>query len=232
MSAYRDQVEALVARHEALTAELTEKAREVATSARLLDEARARVRLPVLDHIHIATPCKAGWENMVGDDKVRFCGTCQKNVYNLSELTREEAEALILEKEGNLCGRYYQRQDGTILTKDCAVGISQRRKRRLLAAGAAGLLASAGTFLAVRQEAARSAHCDAALRLTEYDDPESRDVGDEEEETVRHIDGMVEFRSPEARETYLRGLARKPAPGAPSASPAPPPAKAAREDSR
>jgi uncharacterized protein YhaN len=156
MSAYRDELPALSARHEALTAQLTEKAREVEAAAILLEEARARVRLPVLDHIRIAAPCKAGWENMVGDDKVRFCGLCEKNVYNLSELTRAEAEALILEKEGDLCGRYYQRKDGTILTRDCSVGVRQRRKRGLVAAGAA-LLAGTGAFFAAHHEETRCA---------------------------------------------------------------------------
>jgi hypothetical protein len=74
---------------------------------------------------------------------VRASATCEKNVYNNSSLTREEAEALILAKEGRLCVRYFQRKDGTILLKDCSVGIVQKRKRRVLAAGVAALLGGA-----------------------------------------------------------------------------------------
>ena len=81
---------------------------------------------------------------MSGDERVRHCGDCKKNVYNLSEMTREEAETLILAKEGRLCVRYYQRKDGTILLKDCVIGVAQKRKRRLIAAGAAALLAGGG----------------------------------------------------------------------------------------
>ena len=64
-------------------------------------------------------------------------------MYNLSELTRDEAEALIVEKEGKLCVRYFQRADGTILLKDCAVGVRQRRRRRWMAVGVAASLAGA-----------------------------------------------------------------------------------------
>ena len=55
-----------------------------------------------------------------------------------------ETEALILQKAGELCARYYQRTDGTILLADCTVGVAQKRKRRVIAAGAAMLLAGGG----------------------------------------------------------------------------------------
>lgn len=86
-----------------------------------------------LELIRVATPCRAEWDKMTGDDKVRFCGSCAKNVYNLSAMTRDEAERLMGEKEGNLCVRLHRREDGTVLTSDCPVGIStmQRRGGRL-----------------------------------------------------------------------------------------------------
>jgi len=67
---------------------------------------------------------------MVGDEHVRFCGQCEKNVYNLSSLPREEAEALLVAKEGKMCVRLYRRDDGTVLTNDCPVGVKKRRRRR------------------------------------------------------------------------------------------------------
>src|SRR6267142_5668090 len=70
----------------------------------------------MLDRISIAAPCSADWDSMPGSDRVRHCGQCNKNVYNLSEMTRRQAEALIREKEGQLCARLYRRADGTILT--------------------------------------------------------------------------------------------------------------------
>ena len=74
---------------------------------------------------------------MTGDDRVRFCAQCQKHVYNLSEMTAEAASDLIRAKEGQLCVRFYQREDGTVLTADCPVGaaaVYQRVKRLAVAA--------------------------------------------------------------------------------------------------
>ena len=60
MSAYRDDVEALAARHASLTSEVAAKSRELEDARRLLHEAKARVNLPVLDNIQVASPCSAG----------------------------------------------------------------------------------------------------------------------------------------------------------------------------
>ena len=96
-----------------------------------------------LESVKVATPCRADWDKMQGDDHARFCGSCAKNVYNLSEMTREDAERLIQEKEGHLCARFYQRADGTMITADCPVGITQRRRPFwALTAGFAALMAS------------------------------------------------------------------------------------------
>jgi hypothetical protein len=141
---YRDDLDALSARHAALDGEVAEKAKERDQVASLLEDAKARAKLPVLPNITVATPCRADWKQMVGDDRVRHCGSCDKDVFNLSAMTRDEAEALIIAKAGDLCARYYQRHDGTILLKDCSVGVAQKRKRRAIAAGAAGLLAMGG----------------------------------------------------------------------------------------
>jgi hypothetical protein len=146
---YRSDVDALAARTQALAAEVAAKTKELDASRSMLDEAVAKTRLPVLPNIKVATPCSADWAQMSGDERVRACGSCSKNVYNLSSLTRDEAEALILEKEGKLCVRYYQRKDGTILLKDCSIGIVQKRRRRVIAAGVAALLGG-GVFAAIK----------------------------------------------------------------------------------
>lgn len=59
------------------------------------------------------------WEEMPGTDRVRSCEQCQQQVFDLSQLTRAEAEALIDAHAGKVCVRYYQRADGTILLADC-----------------------------------------------------------------------------------------------------------------
>jgi hypothetical protein len=105
-------------------------------------------RLPLLlDDLRIATPCRADWDEMQGDDRVRFCGQCEKNVYNLSAMPRDEAEALVREKEGRLCVRFYQRQDGTVLTADCPVGVRRRRLRQRVWASVSSFAASAAMVL-------------------------------------------------------------------------------------
>jgi hypothetical protein len=82
-----------------------------------------------LDRIRIASPCTADWRFMLGNELVRFCGQCNKNVYNLSAMTRPQAEDLIRRMEGQLCARYYRRSDGTILTSDCPVGLRAFKQR-------------------------------------------------------------------------------------------------------
>jgi hypothetical protein len=102
--------------------------------------------LPVLDNLTIASPCTADWGQMTGDDRVRHCSHCQLNVYNLSEMSRPEAEKLVREREGNLCVRFYRRPDGTVLTADCPVGLANLRRTVRRAAVAA--LTLAGSLLA------------------------------------------------------------------------------------
>ena len=73
----------------------------------------------------IASPCPASWDEMKGDERVRFCDECELNVYNLSDMSEEEALKLVEEREGRLCVRFYQRKDGTVLTQDCRVGAGE-----------------------------------------------------------------------------------------------------------
>jgi len=99
-----------------------------------------------LDNIRIASPCGADWNKMYGGDKKRFCGECKLNVYNISEMTQQEAEDFILRSEGRLCLRVFRRNDGTVLTQDCPVGWARVKRRASLACRAA--LGIAGGFIA------------------------------------------------------------------------------------
>lgn len=94
-----------------------------------------------LDYVKVAAPCAADWEKMVGDERVRFCSQCNLNVYNLSGMTRREAETLVTNTEGRLCVRFYRRGDGTILTDNCPEGLrALRRRARRVATSAASAL--------------------------------------------------------------------------------------------
>ena len=82
-----------------------------------------------LSNLKVASPCSQDWNAMVGDDRKRYCGECKLNVYNLSGMTRTEAENLILSAEGRLCVRFYKRADGSVLTEDCPVGWARVKQR-------------------------------------------------------------------------------------------------------
>lgn len=102
-------------------------------------------RVP-LEKLRIANPCPARWEEMEGDERVRFCGACKKNVYNLSALPRSEAEALVARNEGQMCAALFRRADGTVLTSDCPVGYRRARARflRRISMAAAALMGLLG----------------------------------------------------------------------------------------
>jgi hypothetical protein len=102
-----------------------------------------------LNQVRVAASCPADWDQMIGSDRVRFCGQCSLNVYNLSGLTRSDAETLIAGTEGRLCVRFYRRSDGSIITKDCPVGLRAIRRRvsyvaRAISSMVLGLFAGLG----------------------------------------------------------------------------------------
>lgn len=104
-----------------------------------------------LDNIKIASPCPANWNEMYGDERKRFCSECKLNVYNLSDMTRLEAENFLINAEGRVCIKFYRRSDGTVLTKDCPVGWQAVKKQFSRAAKAfasicVGILGGIFTF--------------------------------------------------------------------------------------
>jgi hypothetical protein len=74
---------------------------------------------------------------MSGDDRQRHCELCELNVFNVGGMTTGEVERLVLGNKGQLCVRLYRRADGTVITKDCPVGLRAYRKRVASFAGAA-----------------------------------------------------------------------------------------------
>jgi hypothetical protein len=106
-----------------------------------------RMTNELLSNIRVASPCSARWADMSGDERARLCAQCQKHVYNLSDLTAQQAVALIQSKEGRLCARFYRRADGTVLTADCPVGAGRGWSRLKGFAAAAAALLVAGVCL-------------------------------------------------------------------------------------
>lgn len=70
----------------------------------------------LLDLIDVPEPCPQSWESMQGDDKSRFCGSCEKDIYNLSEMTRREAKKLILQSKESVCVRLEKDTHGKVKT--------------------------------------------------------------------------------------------------------------------
>jgi len=102
-----------------------------------------------LNNLRIASPCPAAWEKMVGDERVRHCSECNLNVYNLSAMTERQVRELIAASRGKrLCGRFYRRADGTVLTQDCPWGLRAmgRRASRLAAAIMAAMMSIGVAF--------------------------------------------------------------------------------------
>ncbi len=82
-----------------------------------------------LHSIDIPSPCTASWDKMKGDEQVRHCSDCNKNVFNLSAMPEAQAIALLADNaDGHLCVRFYRRADGTVMTSDCST--SPRRYAR------------------------------------------------------------------------------------------------------
>ena len=109
----------------------------------------------MLENIRIASPCSADWEKMPGDNRIRHCDACNLNVYNLAAFTEAEIRELVANRKGRLCGRIYQRRDGTVLTQNCPVGMRAMARRVSRIAGAV-FAVLAGNFIANRPATAQS----------------------------------------------------------------------------
>lgn len=152
---YRDARDVLLAKRRRVLASLAqaERAAEQATSLRdelaYVESSLRTSAASMLERVRIATPCRERWEDMVGDDVVRHCARCRKDVYDLASMTTSEAEALLARDGETPCVRLRRRRDGRVVTSDCPPpSWSERTGARLAAAGAAAAVAIAGGVVA------------------------------------------------------------------------------------
>lgn len=106
----------------------------------------------LLQNLAIRIPCTESWDTMQGDERVRHCGLCKKNVYNLSAMPQAEAAAMLAQNvDGELCVRFYRREDGTVMTSDCSASprVKLRQAMRTLPRVAAGVAGAAAMAAAV-----------------------------------------------------------------------------------
>lgn len=125
-----------------------------------------------LPNLRLGFACKERWEDMVGDERVRNCAGCDREVFNLSSMTRDEAEALLATRGLTPCVRFYRRPDGTVMTSDCPTGA--KPKRRLAVVASSSL--AAGALLApsaARADSTEPAKWEAAPPPGSTDGPET-----------------------------------------------------------
>ena len=140
-----------------------------------------------LKNVRVASPCPADWDSMTGDDRVRHCAQCDLDVYNFSAMTEREVQDLLANATGRLCGRFYRRADGTMLTQDCPVGASQlgRRLSRAAVVLVSTLMAASLSGCATRplqgavvpsQDQSEQSHADLMLKLVDQQGAAIADV--------------------------------------------------------
>jgi hypothetical protein len=95
-----------------------------------------------LDSIEVKTPCSQSWSEMAGNEQVRFCSHCAKDVHNLSEMTRREARKIVAKSKGGICVQYIRRPDGRIQTANQKLYKIANRASRL----AAGVFSASLSF--------------------------------------------------------------------------------------
>lgn len=75
--------------------------------------------LPVLPTVKIDMPCPKNWDEMDGGAARRYCGHCQKHVFNLEATAPQDASDLLLRVQDgeNLCMRIRKDAAGRIVTR-------------------------------------------------------------------------------------------------------------------
>lgn len=78
------------------------------------------VSLEPLDNLILSYSCPINWDSMDGNERQRFCKQCSKTVFNISDLSKKEANQFLKEKvDSDTCVKFYRRTDGTIKTDNC-----------------------------------------------------------------------------------------------------------------
>ncbi len=119
-----------------------------------------------LDLINITSPCLSHWNEMIGNDQIRFCRHCNLKVHNISEMTRVDAARLVSRAKGRLCVRYYRSTGGDVVTQLPRKLHQISRRASRIAAGAFSAALSLSTA-AIQSTAATTSSPDQRSVLTE-----------------------------------------------------------------
>lgn len=61
-------------------------------------------------NLSIPKPCHENWAQMTPAEKGRFCGSCQKTVFDFTNMSDRELAAFFKKPAGSVCGRFHQDQ--------------------------------------------------------------------------------------------------------------------------
>lgn len=121
---YRDAREVLLAKRRRTRRRLEEAERAAGRADELrkeldyFDTSLRSASSDLVARVRATTPCRERWDQMVGDDLVRHCARCGRNVFDLATMRTEEAEAL-LEREGTDLVPLRRRRDGRVVAGTC-----------------------------------------------------------------------------------------------------------------
>ena len=76
-----------------------------------------RNKLKIIDSIRIDSPCGQVWEEMEDRRSGKYCEHCNDRVWDFSEMTRLEAERVLIFRKGRHCVRIRRDSNGQILFK-------------------------------------------------------------------------------------------------------------------
>lgn len=93
----------------------------------------------------VPNPCHEDWDKLTPEERGHFCTVCETKVWDLSALTRAEAEEFLRSTEGDLCVSYRERANGEVVHRDAPVVPLSRLMKRLPAAAGFSLALAACT---------------------------------------------------------------------------------------
>lgn len=106
-----------------------------------------------LPMLKIASPCHMSWDDLTpvaGEANRRSCEECGLHVHNFGAMTPDEIERVMTSSNGRVCASAYVRTDGTVILRDCPVGlraVRQKVLRGVARVAAVVAFAATGTFL-------------------------------------------------------------------------------------
>lgn len=146
----------------------------------------------IIDSVKVGKPCSEEWEKMRGDDRIRFCSHCAKDVRNLSALTRKEAARMVQAFGPNICIRYVR---DPITERPVFAGQLHQITRRSPAFTAgivsASLALSAAAYGQAQPQANERGTVITVNQRVTGDEPETATPDTEADPTLGSLEGMI-----------------------------------------